>query len=178
MVWFCSCSSCWLSSSSNAKSPAKSWLWTMLTCLSWFVFWKKTLEQTGHTLLLATVLLFIFKSVYIFKCWFRNKAICWTVENIVKGWNLVFIIRLTSMIFQSFMFVSIRFGTESLFTILFTTSKIHLDKQSLQLSNNYCSKQIKYHKKRLVFYKNIIINGNKFEHLQCKGFPMHSRQDI
>ena len=109
---------------------------------------------------------------------FLNTAICCTVENIVKGWNLVFIIRLRSMIFQSFMFVSIRFGTESLFTILFTTSKIHLDKQSLQLSNNYCSKQIKYQKKRLAFYKNIPINENKFKLLQCKGFPMHSRQDI
>ena len=68
MVWFCFCLSRWLSNSSNATLPAKAWLWTMLTCLSRFDFWANTLEQTGHTLLLATVFLFIFKSVHIFKC--------------------------------------------------------------------------------------------------------------
>ena len=190
MVWFFSCSSCWLSNSSSAISSAKSWMWTMLTCLSQFDFWAKTLEEMGHTLLLATVFLFVLKSVHIFKCFrmlclhldFVTQSFCWTVENIGEEWNLVFIVPLRSVSIQSFMFISIRFGTEWLFTILFTTSKNHLDKQSLQLNHNFYSKQIEYQKKtrkRLVFLqKQIRTNKNKFEIVQCKGFPTHSRQDI
>ena len=74
----------------------------------------------------------------VFVFGFHNTAICWTVENIAKEWNLVFIVRMRSMIFQSFMFISITFGTEWLFTILITTSKNHPDKQSPQLVHIFC----------------------------------------
>ena len=35
----------------------------------------------------------------VFVSEFRNTAICWTVENIVEEWNLVFIVHLRPMIF-------------------------------------------------------------------------------
>ena len=106
----------------------------------------------------------------VFVFGFRNTPICWTVENIAKEWNLVFIVRMRSMIFQSFMFISITFGTEWLFTILITTSKNHPDKQSPQLNNNYHSKQIKYQKKTPCFF--VKRNSNKWEQIQ--NFAMQS----
>ena len=84
------------------------------------------------------------------------------------------------MIFQTFMFVSIRFGSEWIFTILFMTSKIYFGKQltSIQQQLLFERNQISEENALFFYKKQIPINKNKFKLLQCKGFIMHSRQDI
>ena len=120
MVWFCSCSSCWLSNPSNAILSAKSWLWTMLTFLSWFDFWERTYFVVSNSVPFHFQVSAHFQVFYniVFVFGFHNTAICWTVENIVEEWNLVFIARLQKNLrFYNLSFLVIRFGTEWLFTI-------------------------------------------------------------